>query len=257
MDIKKIAELKAKSGLGLLDCKAALVAASGNMTLAETNLRKAGRSKMDGRVNHKVSEGRVSVICHGSKGVIVEINTETDFMANSDEFGGIVRAVGEMALDQSPGEVINTHEMRSCIENIRILANENIQFRQGFVFHKPFDTYIHHNKKLGVVVQFDRELPSEVSHKICLHVASVHPIPLGIADISKEILDKELEIAKAQVLNKPDHVIDKIVYGKIQKFLSTVVLLEQTLVMDTSLQVKDILPEGVNITNFIKYQVGD
>ncbi len=253
-----VMKLRQKSGLGIMDCKTALEEAEGDMELAEDNLRKKGLSKMDGRVDRESSEGCITIAFTNdlSKCAIIEVTTETDFTANSTNFVYMVDDVSQLALMQPAGSVEKTDTMQNVIDDIRVITKENILYRRGEVFEGgTIGSYVHHDGKTGVVVQVDGEIDDAVLHKICLHVAAVVPAPLGINDIPDAILDKELEIAKAQAVGKPENIAEKMVEGKIRKYLDSVVLLRQSLVMDTKTRIKDVLA-GASIRKFVKYQVG-
>lgn len=257
---KDVMKLRQKSGLGIMDCKTALKEAGGDMELAEDNLRKKGLSKMDGRVDRESSEGCISTSFNfndRSKCAIVQINTETDFTAKNKDFVYMVGDVALLALMQRAGSVEKTNTMQKVIDVIRINMKENILWRRGEVFEGgTIGSYVHHDRKTGVVVQVDGEIDDAVLHKICLHVAAVVPEPLGIndADISATALAKEREIAKSQAAGKPEKIAEKMVAGKIQKYLDSVVLLRQSLVMDTKMRIKDMLA-GASIRQFVKYKV--
>jgi len=253
-----VMKLRQKSGLGIMECKTTLKEADGDMTLAEDNLRKKGLSKMDGRVDRELSEGRITILFTSdrSKCVIVEVNTETDFTAKNTNFVYMVEDVAQLALIQRAGSVKKTGIMQDVIDNIRVITKENILWRRGEVFEGgTIGSYVHHDGKTGVVVQVDDEIDTDVLHKICLHVAAVVPAPLGINDVPDAILDKELEIAKAQAAGKPEKIAEKMVEGKIRKYLDSVVLLRQLLVMDDKTRIKDMLAVA-SIRKFVKYQVG-
>lgn len=255
-----VMKLRQKSDLGIMECKTALEEAEGDMSLAEDNLRKRGLSKMDGRVDRESSEGCIAIVFTSdhSKCAIVEISAETDFTAKSKNFVYMVADVAQRALTQRVGSVEKTGTMQSIIDDIRVIMKENILWRRGEVFEGgTIGSYLHHDSKTGVIVQVDGNIDEGALHKICLHVASVVPAPLGITDnnIPGVILAKEQEIAKAQASDKPEKIAEKMVAGKIRKYLDSVVLLRQSLVMDDKIQIKDVLA-GASIRRFVKYKVG-
>jgi elongation factor Ts len=260
---KDVMALRKKSGLGLMECKAALEKANGDMALAEETIRKDGLSKMDGRVDRDASDGCIAVALRDdrSKCAIVEINTETDFTAKNDAFISMVSDIAKLALLQPAGIVEKTSEMQNRIDNLRVTTKENVTWRRGTVLEGGrIGTYVHHTGKTGVAVQVDGKIDDEILHKLCLHVASADPAPLSVSDsdIPAGVLAKEREIAKAQAMKsgKPDSIVEKMVIGKIDKFLDGVVLLRQPFVMDGTRKIKDLLPAGIAITGFVKYTVG-
>jgi elongation factor Ts len=260
---KDVMTLRQKSGLGLMECKAALEKANGDMALAEDNIRKDGLSKMDGRVDRDASEGCIAVALSDdlSKCAIVEINTETDFTARNDGFVAMARDVAHLALGQPAGDVELTDDMQTQINDLRVTTKENVTWRRGAVLDGGrIGTYVHHDGKTGVAVQVDGNLDDDILHKLCLHVASADPAPLSVNDseIPEDVLAKEREIAKAQATKsgKPDIIVQKMVNGKIAKFFDSVVLLRQPFVMGGNKKINDLLPNGVTITRFVKYTVG-
>ena len=260
---KDIMTLRKKSGLGLMECKIALEKANGDMALAEDNIRTDGLSNMDGRDDRDASEGCIAVAFNDdrSKCAIVEINTETDFTAKNVNFVAMSADIAQFALGQPAGDVEKTDEMQTRIDDLRITTKENVTWRRGIVFEGGrIGTYVHHDGKTGVAVQVDSDIDDEVLHKLCLHVASADPAPLSVSDdgIPKDVLSKERKIANAQAIKsgKPESIAEKIVHGKIGKFLDSVVLLRQSFVMDKNKQIKELLPSGTTITNFVKFTVG-
>jgi len=256
--------LHKKSGLGLMECKVALQKADGDMTVAKDHIRKKGLSNMDGRVDREASEGCIAVAFSDdrSKCAIVEINTETDFTAKNDDFVAMATEIAEMALNQPTGAVEQTDVMQTRIDDLRVTTKENVMWRRGFVLGAGrLGAYVHHDRKTGVVVEIDGDVDDETIRNLCLHVTSVDPARLGVTDddIPKQVLAKEREIAKAQALasGKPENIVEKMVDGKIRKFLDGVVLLRQSLVMEDTTQIKDVLPNGATIRQFVKYKVGE
>lgn len=256
--------LREKSGLGLMECKVALQEADGDMTVAEDNIRKQGLSKMDGCVDRDASEGCIAVAFTDdrSKCAIVEINTETDFTAKNDAFVAMATEIAQMALNQPIGTVEKTDDMQARVDDLRVTTKENAMWRRGFVLGAgKLGAYVHHDRKTGVVVECDGNVDDDTIRKLCLHVTAVVPAPLGVTDddIPEHVLDKEREIAKAQAVasGKPENIAHKMVDGKIRKYLDSIVLLRQSLVMDDSTQIKDVLPNGSTIRQFVKYKVGE
>ena len=260
---KDVMKLRQKSGLGLMECKGALEKANGDMALAEDNIRKEGLSKMDGQADRDSSDGCIAVAFDNArpKCAIVEINTETDFTAKNDSFVAMATDVAQLALRQPVGDVEKTDEMQTRIDDLRVTTKENVTWRRGVVFEGGrIGTYVHHDGKTGVAVQVDGSIDDDDLHKLCLHVASVDPAPLSVNDngIPDDVLAKEREIAKAQAMKsgKPKDIVEKIVHGKIAKFLDGVVFVRQSFVMDGDKKVKDVLPNSATITRFVKYTVG-
>jgi elongation factor Ts len=263
--------LRAKTGLGMMECKQALEEAGGDIAKAVDLLRAKGLAKMDSRVDRTSAEGRIAsaVSPDKSRGAIVEINTETDFTAGNDSFKAMVATVAAEVLKQNPGAASKTDAMQTAIDHVRLTTKENVQFGRGTVLGgKPgsrVGSYIHFTGKVGVLVEVvtaDGAVASdELLNDLCMHVAAGTPVvPLGVveSDVPAEIVEKEKQIAKAQAVEqgKPEQIAEKMVIGKVRKFFEEHCLLLQPFVKDDKKRIKDILPKGVTIKSFVRYQVG-
>ena len=258
---KDVMEFRRRTGLGMMECKQALEAADGDMKVAEDDLRKKGLAKMDGRADRTSAEGRVAVVSDGKKAAIVEVNTETDFTAGNDQFTEMVNAIAAEAFKQDAGDVEKTDAMQAIIDEVRLTTKENVQFARGKVLTgETVGTYLHHNGKVASVVVLDGQGSDQLMSDLCMHVTAIVPTPLGVTDedVPTELIEKEREIAKGQAIEqgKPENIAEKMVEGKIRKFLEENVLPKQKFVKDDKQLIKDILPEGVNITAFAKYELG-
>lgn len=265
---KDVMALRKATGLGMMESKAALVEAGGDIQAATDLLRTKGLAKMDGRTDRESAEGKVAVALSsdGSKGAIVEINTETDFTATNEAFVSLTQAVADLALEQGPGDVEKTDAMQALIDEVRLVTKENIQFKAGKVL-APGDgtpggvgSYVHFTGKIGVVIEIEGEADDALLKDLCMHVSAASPMPLGVNEdeVPADVLAKEREIAKAQAIEsgKPEAIAEKMVEGKIRKYLDSVVLTRQPFVKDDKKQIKDLLPKGTTIKQFVRYQVG-
>ncbi len=262
VDAQDVMKLRQKTKLGLMKCKAALEEANGDMALAEMNLRKEGLPGSDAPEDHEFSEGCIAVALNedGSKCAIVEINTQTDFTARNDTFVAMAADLAQLALEQHAGQVEKTVEMQDRIDQLRSTTRENVSWRRGIVLAGGrIGTYIHHDRKTGVAVQIEGSIDDVVLHQLCLHVASADPAPLSVTEegIPQDRLANEREIAAAQAMNsgKPEAIAERIMHGKLEKFLDSVVLLRQRFVMDSDKQIKDLLPPGTIIQRFVKFRI--
>ncbi|MCE9591449.1 MAG: translation elongation factor Ts [Planctomycetes bacterium] len=264
---KDVNDLRQRTGLGMMECKQALSEANGDMQAAIDLIRTKGLAKMDGRTDRASAEGRVAaaVTPDGSKGVLVEVNTETDFTAKTDSFLAMVAKVAAEALKQPAGDAQKTDAMQHAIDDVRLTTKENVQFARGRVAGGPgrkIGSYVHHNGKLGVVIEIEGDAPPELLKELCQHIAAASPVPLGVseADVPADVVAKEREIAKAQAIEqgKPAAIAEKMVEGKIRKFYEETVLTQQLLVTraEEKKKVKDALPKGATIKSFIRYQLG-
>jgi len=262
---KDVMALRKATGLGMMECKKALEEAGGDFDQAAEIVRKKYGAKMAGRADRASNEGRVAIAVapDQSKAVIVVVHSETDFTATNDAFKAMIQTVAEQALAQQPGEVTRTDAMEAEIEKLRITTQENLQFGKGQVLGAPgskVGTYVHFTGKIGVVIEVQGDASEELLKDLCMHVSAIVPAPLGVTEgeVPADVLDKERQIAKEEALasGKPEAIAEKMVEGKIRKYLDTVVLLRQPFVKDDKKQIKDILPQGVEVKKFVRYQVG-
>lgn len=263
---KDVAALRRKTGLGMMECKEALSEAGGDVDKAVDLLRQRGLAKMEGRTDRDSAEGKLGVAVQDNppKGAIVEINTETDFTAGNEAFVRMTQEIADKALTLPAGPITRTDAMQKLIDEVRLVTKENIQFGKGQVLGGTGDTrigsYLHFTGKVGVLVEVGGDAPETLLKDLCMHISAISPSPLGVTEdeIPQEVIDKEREIAVAQAKEsgKPENIIEKMVEGKVRKFLDTVVLLRQPFIKDDKKQVKDLLPKGVEVRNFVRYQVG-
>jgi elongation factor Ts len=261
-----VMKLRQKTGLGMMECKAALAETNGDTQAAEDLLRKKGLAKMDSRADRQSAEGRIFVAMASdhSKAALVEINSETDFTAGNDSFKLAGQKVVELALQQAqPGEANKTDAMQAAIDDVRLTTKENIQFARGTVMGGPgrkVGSYVHFTGKIGVLVEVEGQASDELLKDLCMHISAVTPVPVGVVDedVPAEIVAKEREIAKAQAMEsgKPEQIAEKMVEGKIRKFFEENVLLKQKFIKDDKLAIKDLLPKGTTVKAFVRYQVG-
>ncbi|MEM7680385.1 MAG: translation elongation factor Ts [Planctomycetota bacterium] len=262
---KDVAKLRQASGLGMMECKKALTEAEGDFDRAAEIIRTKYKTKMEGRSDRESTEGRVAIAVADdrTKGAIVQINTETDFTANNDKFVDMAQKVADLALQADPGQAQTTDAISAVIDEVKLVTQENIQFGQGQVFGGPgkkVGSYAHFTGRTGVLIEVDGDCPEDTLKDLCMHVSAIVPAPLGVTedDIPAETLEAEKKIAKQEAIEsgKPEEIAEKMVNGKMRKYLDSVALLRQPFVKDDKKQIKDILPAGATITRFVKYQIG-
>lgn len=264
-----VKELRERTGLGMMDCKKALVEADGDMEKAIDDLRKAsglkaakkaGRVAADGTVLTKISED-------GNFGVILEVNSETDFVARDENFLNFANKVLEKAFDTR--EIDVTALMAGDLENAREALvqkiGENISVRRvaqiGFenVNDGIVETYIHSNNRIAVLVAI-KGGDASLAKDIAMHVAAVNPIVVRAEDVPPELLAKESEIysAQARESGKPEEIIEKMIQGRLRKYVAEVSLLDQPFVKDGEVTVGALLKKaGADVLSFIRYEVGE
>ncbi|MDI9478457.1 MAG: translation elongation factor Ts [Bacillota bacterium] len=275
--MKDIKELRERTGAGVMDCKKALQETNGDIEAAIEYLREKGIASAAKKAGRIAAEGKVNVLIDDERknGVIVEINSETDFVAKTDNFNDLLNNVSQHLLQSKANTLeevlaekwflddskdVNTI-MKEAIANI----GENLNLRRfktyrtdGFLYG-----YIHMGGKIGVIVDIDAGNTEEnqlVAKDIAMHIAASAPEYIERSQVPAETVEKEKNIYKEQMLNegKPEHVIDKIVEGKIDKFYSEICLLEQAFVKDTDKTVDQVLEEnGLKVNAFTRFELGE
>jgi elongation factor Ts len=266
MSAALVKELRERTGLGLLECKKALAEAGGDIEKAIEELRKssgmkaakkAGRTAADGVVLARVSED-------GSYGMVVEVNSETDFVARDDNFLGFANSVAAAALSARTTDVAAVMEgdleaareglVQKIGENIGVRRIDAIDAGDGVV-----GAYVHGNNRIAVLVALqggDQDLARDVA----MHVAAVNPQVVSPDDMPQELIEKEKEIYTAQALEsgKPAEIVEKMIGGRIKKFLAENSLVEQAFVKDPETTVgKLVKAAGASVTAFIRFEVGE
>ncbi len=266
MSIALVKELRERTGLGMMECKKALQAADGDVEKAIEEMRKssgmkaakkAGRTAADGVVKTRLSDD-------GSYGVLVEVNSETDFAAREPGFLGFVQSVVDAAYDTKETDVavLMAGDLESAREALVQKIGENVSVRRVAVVVAEDGVvggYVHGNNRIAVLVALkggDQDLAKDVS----MHVAAVSPQVVSPADMSEEVVAKEKEIftAQAQESGKPAEIIEKMIGGRLKKFLAENSLTEQAFVKDPDMTVgKLVAAAGAEVVSFTRFEVGE
>ncbi len=266
MSVALVKELRERTGLGMLECKKALREAGGDVEKAIEELRKssgmkaakkAGRTAADGVVATRLAED-------GSYGVVVEVNSETDFVARDENFLGFVNKVVGAAFDGKQTDVaaLMAGELESDRESLVQKIGENIGVRRIELVSADngiVGSYVHGNNRIAVLVELqggDQDLARDVA----MHVAAVNPQVVSPDDMPEEVVAKEKEIftAQAQESGKPAEIIEKMIGGRIKKFLAENSLVEQAFVKDPDLTVgKLVANAGASVVSFVRFEVGE
>ena len=260
---KDVKDLREKTGLGMMECKKALEEAGGDSDLAITNLRKNSALKAEKKSSRTAVEGVIlSDTSDSSNSILIEINCETDFVAKDANFLAFTEEVLGTCLN-SPDvslEKLLSDSLEEKRQNLVQKIGENIVIRRKFNVSSPFVySYIHGNKKIGVLLSLEQE-NEELGKDLAMHVAASNPLAISPEEISEEIINKEKEIIEAQVsdTDKPQEIIEKMTSGRLKKFLSEVSLIDQPFVKDPSLNVSQLLKNNDNsVLSFIRYEVGE
>ena len=275
-NVKKLREL---TGVGFKDCKIAIEENKGDIQKSIEFLRKKGIAKASKKMDRNASEGLVSLSEKNGEVSIIEINSETDFVAKNMEFISFCKEVSEINLvSKGDLEKIKNTKMKNNIsvgENLINLISkigEKLTIKRANYFDNKsgknyFYTHSAIDKNLGKIisiVKIDNNDDDQLGQKIAMHIAASSPLAIDKEGIKKEIIDKEMEIIKAELLNsgKKGEMVEKISKGKINKFISDNTLLNQIWIMDPKKKVSDVLKEDKNnkdikIVNFVRYKVGE
>ena len=268
-----VKELRDATGVGMMDCKKALEEADGDFDEAVELLRKKGQKVAAKRADREAEEGLVvaSISDDSSEGAIVEVNCETDFVARNDDFSSFADRVAELVLSESPDDLDALHALhydgeRTVQEELVRMTGrigEKLDIRRFDVLSAHDDgrvvSYIHPGSKLGVLVSVegdDEEAPLDVA----MQIAAMNPVAVSRDEVPESVQEKEKEIARDAAVSegKPEHVIDNIVNGKLNRYFQDNVLLEQDFVKDASTSVQDMLDDaGVSVHGFVRYALGN
>ncbi|HEX9258001.1 MAG TPA: translation elongation factor Ts [Acidimicrobiales bacterium] len=272
-----VKDLRDRTGAGMMDCKKALTEADGDLTAAIEILRTKGLAAASKKAHRKASEGAVTVVGDAAAKVVLELNCETDFVARNPKFQDFARALAEQALAAKistvdelrqqpfagdPGSTVEqaiAHQIATIGENIVLSRLARTAARPGY----KLSSYIHGGGKIGVVVEGSESVSDEALHDVALHVAAAQPRFVKRAEVTEDILATERRIARQQAIDqgKPEHIADKMVTGKMEKFFEQEVLLEQPFAKDTDKTVAQYLREsggeGATVASFVCFRLGE
>ena len=265
-----VKELRNKTSAGMMDCKKALMETAGDMEKAIDILRTKGLASISKRSAKAAKEGlmKIKISDDAKKAAVVEINCETDFVANNDKFKLFADKTLDIVFEKGK-EVVGQKEVTDLIGEVGASFGENIKIGRVEVLSTEgsFVSYIHLDNKLGVIVELSSKALSpeieRVGKDITLQVAASNPACVSAQDASKDILDRERKIYKEQVKDKPANIIDKIVEGKVAKFLKQICLLAQPFVKDPEISVEKylqekskVLGEEISVKSFVRIRIG-
>ncbi|MEF8795425.1 MAG: translation elongation factor Ts [Salinivenus sp.] len=271
---KQVKELRDATGVGMMDCKDALKEADGDFDEAVSILRKKGQEVASDRAAKEADEGLVvtALSDDASVGAIVEVNCETDFVARNDDFQAFADRVADRVLAERPADLDElkdlTYEDDATIEDELVALTGKIGEKLAV---RRFDllesdegqilSYIHPGSKLGVLVDVAGDGDVETAGRdVAMQIAALDPIAVSREEVPDEVKEEEREVAREAALNegKPEHVIDQIVDGKLERFFEDHVLLEQAFVKDSSISVQEMLDDaGLTVRRFTRYALGD
>ncbi len=265
----QVKELRERTGAGMMECKKALVEVGGDLEAAIEHMRKTGLAKADKKAGRTAAEGVVRVVEGSGRVAMVEVNCETDFVAKGDDFLGFVDAVSALALEKADSDLESllasplkagagsvAEEAKALVAKI----GENIGLRRlfGVVSGKTLGAY-QHGSRIGVVVEMEGG-DAELAKDIAMHIAASRPVCVAEADVPAELIAKEREIYAAQAAEsgKPAEIVEKMVDGRVKKYLKEVTLLGQPFVKDPDTTVEKLLAgKGASVVCFARFEVGE
>ncbi|MFZ5722570.1 MAG: translation elongation factor Ts [Pseudomonadota bacterium] len=259
-----VKELRERTGLGMMECKKALVEAGGNIETAIDNLRKSGQAKAAKKAGRTAAEGAVVTAGNGGTAVLVEVNSETDFVGRDASFLAFANDVAKAALASGETDVAKLAAANGgAIESARLALiqkiGENIQIRRiARLTGDVVGTYIH-SGKIGVLAAV-KGGNADLGKDLAMHIAAANPLVVNPADVPADVLAREKEIyaAKAAESGKPANIVEKMVEGSLRKYMSEVSLTEQAFVKDPDTKVGDLVKKaGATVQQFIRFEVGE
>ena len=266
MSAAQVKELRERTGLGLLECKKALAEASGDIEAAIETLRKSSGMKAAKKAGRTAAEGIVAIQSapDGSLAAMVEVNSETDFVARDENFLNFVQTVVGTAFEQRNNDItlLAGGDIEEALQALVQKIGENISVRRVVVHEASAGVvggYVHGNNRIAVVVSL-KGGNAELAKDVAMHVAAVNPQVVSPDQMAEEVVAKEREIyaAQAQESGKPAEIVEKMIDGRIRKFLSENSLTEQAFVKDPDTTVgKLVSSAGAEIIGFSRFEVGE
>lgn len=270
---KLVKELREKTGAGMMDCKKALQETDGDMDQAVDFLREKGMSQAAKKADRIAAEGSTYIEVNGNTAALIEVNCETDFVTKNDQFKQLLVELGKHIAENKPNTVDealqqNLHgegdTLETYIKSVIATIGEKISLRRFSVLTKTendaFGSYLHMGGQIGVLTLLEGTTEEALAKDIAMHVAAVSPRYVSRDDVAKEEVDHEREILKTQALNegKPEHIVEKMVEGRLGKYFQEVCLLEQDFVKDPDQKVKKyVADKGASVNTFVRYGVGE
>lgn len=262
-----VKELRDRTGLGMMECKKALAEANGDIEVAIDNLRKSGQAKAAKKAGNIAADGAIIIAQNGNRALLLEVNSQTDFVAKDDNFAAFANRAAEVALANNATDAAEIAALKyddaQTIEEARVALvqkiGENIQIRRGYIVEGENLAVYKHGLKIGVVVAY-KGGDEETGKGVAMHVAAFNPVAVDAEDVPADVLAKEKEIAeaKARESGKPDNIVEKMISGALDKFLNEVTLLRQAYVIDNEKKVADVLKAaGLVVAEFKRFEVGE
>lgn len=268
---KLVKELRDMTGVGMMDAKRALVEVEGDMEKAVDFLREKGMAKAAKKNDRIAAEGLAAVAVVGNTAAIVEVNSETDFVAKNEMFQGLVQELATLVATNKPADMDAAMEMaasKGTVAETLIEANqvigEKISFRRFEIVEKDdnaaFGGYLHMGGRIAVLALVDGTTDEAVAKDVAMHVAAINPRYIDESQIPAEELEREKAVLVEQALNegKPANIVDKMVIGRLNKFKAEISLVDQPFVKDPDMTVaKYVATKGATVKSFVRFEVGE
>jgi elongation factor Ts len=256
-----VKDLRERTGLGMMDCKKALVEAEGDIELAIENLRKSSGMKAAKKAGNTAAEGTIGIKSEGGVAIMVEVNCQTDFAARDDNFLKFVDTITNAVFDAKETDVekLMDGDLEKVREELVQNIGENVSVRRAVVYEGDVNSYVHTNGKIGVLVHREGG-DDEVGKDVAMHIAAANPQFVTPDEVPEDVIAKEKEIYVAQAADsgKPPEIVEKMVVGRIRKFLSEISLVDQAFVKDPDLTVAKMLKsKDASIKGFTRFEVGE
>ena len=281
-----VKQLREKTGVGMMDCKKALVECNGNFDEAVDWLRKKGHASASKKSERATSEGLVILAVDGNVGVALEINSETDFVARNEKFQEIASKIAKVALsvdsleglkkaEYSTGKTVNDAIIEGVSivgENLSISRFDKIKVNKGVVASYVHNNVMENGGKIAVLLAIEvtkgdvgQEALNEFGKRLAMHIAAARPEALNVEDVDSDKVQRERQIfaEQARASGKPENIIEKMVEGRVRKYYEEIVLNHQTFVMDNKSKISEVVAEfakqhnaEVQLSSFIRYELG-
>ena len=266
-----VKELRERTGAGMMDCKKALQQTDGNIEAAIDYLRENGIAKAAKKADRIAAEGLSYIEVKGNKAVILEINSETDFVAKNEKFVALVKNVADAILAAEPKTLEEALQVEAQGGTVEAVINEGIatigeklSLRRFEVVSKTdsdaFGAYSHMGGRIGVLTLVEGSTDEEAAKDVAMHIAALAPRYLDESEVPADVLEHEKKALTEQALNegKPANIVEKMIVGRINKFLEEITVVKQKFVKDDSLTVeKFVASKGGKLAKFVRYEVGE
>ena len=266
-----VKELRERTGAGMMDCKKALTQTDGDIEAAIDYLRENGIAKAAKKADRIAAEGLSYIEVKGNKAVILEINSETDFVAKNEKFVALVKNVAEAILAAEPKTLEEALQVEAQGGTVEAVINEGIatigeklSLRRFEVVSKTdadaFGAYSHMGGRIGVLTLVEGSTDEEAAKDVAMHIAALAPRYLDESEVPADVLEHEKKVLTEQALNegKPANIVEKMIVGRINKFLEEITVVKQKFVKDASFTVEKFLAsKGGKLAKFVRYEVGE